>query len=358
MIKKERIREYVPHIIGFLLIAILPMFIFDASEERIKVWTYKYYYQVIFLFVAFYANYLIFMPRFFIAKQKTKFYLSLVLLSVFLLTFSQYFSKRIELFQPPKQSVSEQKNIIDKVDANLLGLHPRLLDDVLLLLLVFGFSTGMGILQKSRKEEEEKKELDKANVETELAFLKNQINPHFFFNSLNNIYALVELDGQKAQKAIEELSSLMRYLIYESNVEHVALEKEFNFTRNYIALMKQRLSSKVSLSVDIQEDIPAIDIPPLLFISFIENAFKHGISYRDNSFIDIKLQVVNKKIIFSCKNSIPDSKQQKIGTAGGVGISNIKKRLELLYDNRADLDISETDNVFNVKLEIPLEVKR
>lgn len=363
MIKKEKIREYLPHIIGLLFFVILPLFIFDKTEEQIKIWTYRYYYHFIFLLVAFYANYLIFAPRYFITK-KIKFFFSLLLLSGALLTTSQFVSWKYGLFQPPDQKISQEQKpsqdqsaMREKKDSYFMGLHPRLLDEVLLLLLVYGFSIGMRILQQSRKEEEEQKELDKANVETELAFLKNQISPHFFFNSLNNIYALVEINGEKAQKAIEELSSLMRYLIYESNVELIPLIKEFNFIRNYLALMQQRLSAKVNLSVDIQEDIPVIEVPPLLFISFIENAFKHGISYRDKSFINIKLQVFDERIIFSCKNSIPNSKQQKIGKAGGVGISNIKKRLELLYGAKAVLDINESDEIFEVNLEVPVEVK-
>lgn len=358
MIKKEKIREYLPHIIGLLFIVILPMFIFDTTEEQIKIWTYRYYYQFIFLLIAFYANYLIFVPRFFLTKKKIRFSISLALLSVVLLSASQYVAHKFEFFKPPAQyKIEEKQPTSEKQDSNFLGLHPRLLDDAQLLLLVLGFSTGMRILQQSRKEEEEQKELDKANVETELAFLKNQINPHFFFNSLNNIYALVAIDGEKAQKAIEELSGLMRYLIYDSNVELIPLNKEFNFIRNYLALMQQRLTAKVNLSVDIQDDIPNVKVPPLLFISFIENAFKHGISYQGNSFIDIKMNVNDAKIYFSSRNSIPEASNHKDHKSGGVGISNIKKRLELLYGAKAVLDINESDEIFEVNLEVPVEVK-
>jgi LytS/YehU family sensor histidine kinase len=349
MITKKRIAEYLPHIIGMLFLGLLPMFIFDASEDRIKVWTYRYYYQSIFLVIAFYANYLIFFPKFFITKKKVKYLLSLILLSIGLLSTSQYVAHKFDLFKAPDISKNE---LAPERKKNVIGLHPRLMDDAFLLLLVLGFSTGMAVLQQARKKEDEKKELDKTNIETELAFLKNQINPHFFFNSLNNIYALVALDSDKAQKAIEELSGLMRYLIYESNVELISIEKEFDFSRNYIALMQKRLSSKVKLIVDIQENLPKIEVPPLLFVSFIENTFKHGISYREKSFINIKLHADEQNISFTCINSIPEQNNHQSDRNSGVGITNIKKRLELIYGEDFMLDISEKKNEFVVKLEI------
>lgn len=358
MIKKKKIWEYFLHIIGLLLLAILPMFIFDKAEEKIKFWTYRYYFHFIFLMIAFYVNYLIFIPRFFFSKKRIKFSLSLLLLSLALLSTSQYLSTQLDFLKPPKEKPNKisYSKPADTVN-NKFWLHPQMLENALLLLLVFGFSTGMGVLQKWKKDEELQKELYKANVETELAFLKNQINPHFFFNSLNNIYALVAIDGERAQKAIEELSGLMRYLIYESNIELVPLKKEFEFSRNYIALMQQRLSAKVKMTVNIQENLPDREVPPLLFISLIENAFKHGISYRGNSFIEISLQMIGDNILFKCKNSIPEISDQKITKPGGMGISNIKKRLELLYGNQDLLKISALDNVFKVELEIPTEVK-
>ncbi|MEE4312734.1 MAG: histidine kinase [candidate division KSB1 bacterium] len=236
-----------------------------------------------------------------------------------------------------------------------VSLHPRSFDDALFIILVLGFSTGMRILQHSRQEEEQQKEMEKAHVETELAFLKNQVNPHFFFNSLNNIHALITIDSEAAQKAVEKLSGLMRYLIYESDVKTVKLQKEFEFTRNYIDLMKQRLSSKVKLTVDIQQDIPDIEIPPLIFIPFIENAFKHGISYRDGSFISISLRIRENKICFSCKNSIPQTNGDHKKKNGGIGIVNIKKRLELLYGDNARFKQETSDDTFNVELLLPTD---
>jgi LytS/YehU family sensor histidine kinase len=220
------------------------------------------------------------------------------------------------------------------------------------MVVVLGFSSGMAIIQRLRKNETEQKEIEKANVESELAFLKNQISPHFFFNSLNNIYALIAIDGDKAQKAVEKLSGLMRYLIYDSDIKTVELRKEFEFMQNYIDLMQQRLTSKVKLTVDIQQDVPSVEIPPLIFIPFVENSFKHGISYRDNSFITILLKTEGNNLLFKCENSI--AKKTNKEDKGGLGIVNIKRRLNLLYGNKAQLIQYDNDNVYKIELHIPL----
>ncbi len=211
-------------------------------------------------------------------------------------------------------------------------------------------------MQRLIQNENKHKEIEKARLDTELAFLKNQISPHFFFNSLNNIYALIAIDGEQAQQAVEKLSGLMRYLIYESDTKLIALQKEFEFTQNYIDLMEHRLSSKVKLEVDIAYNSPVIKIPPLIFIPFIENAFKHGISYRERSFITILLHTEKENIVFECTNSIPQKASSEHPPEGGVGISNIKKRLELIYGELAELNIRSEGNIYRVSLIIPLNL--
>jgi sensor histidine kinase YesM len=218
---------------------------------------------------------------------------------------------------------------------------------------VLGFSTGMAVIQRLRQNEAQQQKIEKARVDSELAFLKNQISPHFFFNSLNNIYALIAIDADKAQGAVEKLSGLMRYLIYESDIETVELQKEFEFTQNYIDLMQQRLTSKVKLEIAIQQKLPKVEIPPLIFIPFIENAFKHGISYRENSFIQVDLRIENDFVVFDCNNSIPQQAKEP-GKNGGVGIVNIQKRLGLIYGERAQLTMGNDGSVHSVHLIFPL----
>lgn len=359
-INKEKLQKWLPHIIVLLFIVIVPIFVFDQSNERILFWRYRYYHQLFFMIAAFYVNYLIFVPRLFLSGKRIRFVLTATMFSIFLLLSSQVLSNTFNLNKPPRLNRDDKNRFSEnrRDDSYLFGLHPRLFDDALSILLVLGFSTGMGVIRRLRKEENEQKELEKANVETELAFLKNQINPHFFFNSLNNIYALIAVNGDEAQKAVEKLSGLMRYLIYESDVETVQLKKEFEFTRNYIDLMKQRLTSKVKFTAEIQQDLPNIEMPPLIFIPFVENAFKHGISYREVSFINISLHVTDEQIFFSCKNSVPTKPKQDETKNGGVGIANIQKRLQLLYGKTAQLIQTEEKNQFVVELVLPLEQNR
>jgi two-component sensor histidine kinase len=352
-ITKHKIEKWLPHFAGLLLFLILPIFVFDRNNERAIYWIYSYYYQLAFMIVAFYFNYLVIVPRFFFSKKKVFFFVILFLFTVLLLTISQYLYNvfQLENLRPagniPFESVRHRSRF---------GLHPKLVDNFFLLLIVLGFSSGMAIIQRLRKNESKQKDIEKARVDSELAFLKNQISPHFFFNALNNIYGLIAIDSDKAQQAVEKLSGLMRYLIYESNIETIALQKEFDFTLKYIELMQQRLSSKVKLDIDISSNLPEAQIPPLLFIPFIENAFKHGISYREHSFVSVKLTTENNKVIFECKNSIPSNREQN-NKEGGVGIANIKKRLDLIYGSLFNLDIRKAEKEFHVQLIVPFKMK-
>jgi hypothetical protein len=224
-INKEKLQQWLPHIIVLLFVVILPMFVFEQSDTKIKFWRYRYYNQLAFMIIAFYINYLVFVPRFFFTRKRIRFFVMMLTLTVFLLAMSQILSNKFDFQKPPKTN----EHFSERRESRSFGLHPHLYDDALSLLLVFGFSTGMRVIKRLREDEKAQKELEKVHVEAELAFLKNQINPHFFFNSLNNIYALIAINGDEAQKAVEKLSGLMRYLIYESNVETVNLKKEIEF---------------------------------------------------------------------------------------------------------------------------------
>ena len=225
---KNKIEKLLPHVIGLLLFFILPVFVFDSNNERAIYWIYSYYYQLLFMVVAFYVNYIVIVPRFFFSKKRIYFFAVIFLFAFLLLFISQYLYNVLQF-----DSLRPEPNIAteDRPGSNL-GLHPKLIDNFFLLILVLGFSTGMAIIQRLRQNETQQKEIEKARVDSELAFLKNQISPHFFFNSLNNIYALIAVDTDKAQDAVEKLSGLMRYLIYESDIKTVELQNEFEFTQN------------------------------------------------------------------------------------------------------------------------------
>jgi len=348
---KNRIEKWLPHFSGLLLFLILPIFVFDRNNDQDVYWMYNYYYQLAFMIVAFYVNYLVIVPRFFFSKRKVYFFVILLLFTFLLLAVSQYFYDYFQLENLGPNNISGERIPPRR---SRFGLHPKLVDNFFLLLIVLGFSSGMAIIQRLRKNESKQKEIEKAHVDSELAFLKNQISPHFFFNALNNIYGLIAIDSDKAQQALEKLSGLMRYLIYDSNIDTIELQKEFDFTLKYIELMQMRLSSKVKLDINISDKIPEGQISPLLFIPFIENAFKHGISYRENSFISILLKTEKNNVVFECKNSVPSTSEQK-DNKGGVGIANIQKRLDLIYGNSFKLDINKNESEYYIKLIIPFK---
>ncbi len=223
---------------------------------------------------------------------------------------------------------------------------------VVILILMFGMNLGVKLYFRSREDQKKLVELENQNLEQQLEYLKYQINPHFFMNTLNNIHALVDIDPQKAQETILELSKMMRFVLYEGDKKGVPLSREFEFIRTYIHLMRLRYTDKVKITVDLPSEAPDRTIPPLMLISFIENAFKHGISYQHESFIDIKVEVRDETLRFHCRNSKADKPNQE---KGGVGLTNVKQRLHLLYDNNFTLNIQDEANIYNVELTIPLK---
>lgn len=349
-----RLGKWLPHILGIVLIIVLPLLAIDRTNTHYKFWLYSYYYQLAFLIIAFYVNFLVIVPRLYYSKKKACFLLGIILFAVLLLTLFQilydvagFENLRIQDIPRPNRNKP----------SGIFGLHPKMIDQFLLLILVLGFSTGMAIMQRTKQIENKHKEIEKARMDTELAFLKNQISPHFFFNSLNNIYALIAIDGPQAQHAVEKLSGLMRYLIYESDTKMIQLQREFEFTQNYIDLMRQRLTSKVKLDVNIMSNVPNVKIPPLIFIPFIENAFKHGVSYREQSHISIGLRTEEDSIIFECINSIAQQMERDSIPEGGVGIQNIRKRLDLIYGETAELSMKTKADTFSVRLVLPISLK-
>ena len=179
--------------------------------------------------------------------------------------------------------------------------------------------------------ESSRRELEKSRAEAELQNLKSQLNPHFLFNTLNNIYSLIAFSPERAQEAVHDLSRLLRYVLYDSSQPMVPLEKELDFIRNYVELMRIRLPEHVKLTTDISAATPETQVAPLLFISLIENAFKHGVSHNKPSFIDLKIHQEGTRIVCSIRNSdFPkDNGQDKSGS--GIGLQNLSRRLELLY---------------------------
>lgn len=192
------------------------------------------------------------------------------------------------------------------------------------------------------------------HVQTELELLKSQIHPHFLFNTLNNLFGLVRKLDERVADGIAQLSHLLRYMIHESNVDRIELEKEILQVRRLIDLQKLRFSEEDDISIDFTIDggIEGVRIPPMLLIPFVENAFKHGISLEESSFIEIYLRGGEEDLEFRVKNSIHHPIEKEEETPPGTGLKNVKRRLDLLYPKSHALWITQTENEFLVKLMI------
>lgn len=221
-------------------------------------------------------------------------------------------------------------------------------------LMLMGMNLGVKLYFKTQEDRDHQEMLEKQDLERQLEYLRYQVNPHFFMNTLNNIHALVDINPERAKTTIVELSKMMRYILYEGDKKLIPVQREALFLKNYIELMRLRYSSRVSINLDIPEMMPDVMLPPLLLIIFVENAFKHGVSYAAPSFIDIKVEVTQDKLKFRCRNSRQEQKPDEKKKKGGVGLANARRRLDLLFHDKYSLEIKENDKEYDVQLEIPL----
>ena len=268
---------------------------------------------------------------------------------------------RMEMHDPPPL---EHRPDFPKLRLNRPPFHKSERDfvPIVMLLLMCGINLGAKYYFKTRDDQKKLLRLEKENLEQQLEYLKYQINPHFFMNTLNNIHALVDIDTEKAKSTILELSKMMRFVLYEGNKKGVPLTREFDFIRNYITLMRLRYTDKVKIQINLPQQAPDLMIPPLMLITFIENAFKHGISYQHDSFIDVKVEIAGTELQFSCRNSKAEKsheERQRVGDGtsgmkGGVGLANVRQRLKLLYENQFTLKIQDNPDYYSVQLNIPL----
>jgi LytS/YehU family sensor histidine kinase len=222
------------------------------------------------------------------------------------------------------------------------------------LVYIAGFSTIYSIISEWKKQEKQRVELQNQTVASELRFLKTQINPHFLFNTLNSLYALTLKKSDDAPEVVLRLSEMMRYMLYECNEPQVPLTKEVAYIENYLNLEKLRLSKTIDLKFNVSGDTSNLSISPLLFIPFIENSFKHGVANQiGEGFVHIDLICKEKELSFCVENS--RTQNNSLGhhsgkRSGGIGLINVKRRLDLLYPNKNKLKIEEGLNTYKVCL--------
>jgi LytS/YehU family sensor histidine kinase len=210
-------------------------------------------------------------------------------------------------------------------------------------------------LKDNLKENAILKEKQAENLKTELSFLRSQISPHFLFNVLNNIVALVRIKSDELEPSIMKLSSILQYMLYETDEENVSLSNEIEYLRSYIDLQKQRFGIKLSTQITFTIEENWHRIEPMLLIPFIENAFKHGFSNIQNPEINIELTVKNNVLEFSVKNKFNANSEEVKDKTSGIGLVNVKRRLELLYGEKQQLYISKQDDWFTILLRLNLQ---
>jgi hypothetical protein len=350
------------HLLAWTIILGIPLYFFkrwDVGQDFILV----YYIGNIINGIIFYTNYLILVPKYFFGSQKYKYYLSVIFLLTFLYFVSDRSNELVFRYVPGRSNTEEinkperERGEIPSPKQDEPNGRPPFREMHLFnymftsIFLVF-FSVGMRVLERHSQTEKLQKELEKEKLNSELAFLKNQISPHFFFNTLNNIYSLISINAEDSQKAVLRLSKLMRYLLYDSEHGNTKLSNEIDFMNNYIDLMKLRLSDKIKLAVSFPETYEDINIAPLIFVPFIENAFKHGISYREKSFIDISMTADKESLRFRCTNSLVKPGEGNDSEHTGIGMENVTKRLNLLFPGKHDLKINKSETEFEVLLQI------
>ena len=278
--------------------------------------------QPLMLMIVFYANYLYLAPRFFVAgKHRYDLLINLVMITTFGIALHYW---------------TDYAN-------NLYGVHVRfddaisdvtnILRDCLNFAIFAGGSTALALARKWFTADQKLQESEAARAKAELYNLRSQINPHFLLNTLNNIYALTAIDQERAQDAIQQLSKMLRHMLYDNQESSVALSDELQFLENYISLMKIRLSANVDVTFTHNVEVPGVRIAPLIFISLIENAFKHGISPTEQSFVHIEINATDHDINCRIENSNhPKSNQDRSGH--GIGLNQVQRRLDLAYPNR------------------------
>jgi len=372
---RKRLFKILLHTTAWLVLLIVPAWLFFGELVYDPRFLAQYSAQIGFLLLIFYLNYFWLVPRYFFRGKRFLYGLVLIVL-ITTSAFGHILVHRVfepnggrpphshlPPFDPNDPNHGKAiRSFQDKPDMPPSGkrMGKRGMDKnyptynfVLMAIFISGMGLGLRFWEKLSKNEKQKEEIEKLKLNAELAYLKNQISPHFFFNTLNNIYALIDFDKAESQKAIVELSKLMRYLLYETSHGTVSLQQEIEFLKNYFELMRRRVTEKGDITAAFPELSKQVMRPPSLFLPFVENAFKHGISYSEQSFIDVEMKSADNMITFVCRNSIGNNAASVL-TESGIGLENVKKRLELLFPDTHTLFLEATDRIFTARLTLNL----
>lgn len=338
------------HILAWTIVFLFPLLFIERVESMRRIHDFslmRFYIQPISIAIVFYINYLWLIDRVLFRKKPVQF----ILYNLLLIVVANVVIYLVHHMLLPNEFIPRHP-----------GPGPRpprpvfvQWQDSITLALMVGLSVAIKMTQKWIVTEKERQQLEQERTEAELKNLKNQLNPHFLFNTLNNIYSLIAISPDRAQSAVLELSKMLRYVLYENAQAYVPMEKELEFNHNYIELMRLRLARHVKVEVDMPRGLcRGYQIAPLLFITLIENAFKHGTSATEPSFVKIVMRepspgVIECRIENSC---FPKNENDKSGS--GIGLKNLSRQLELLYPGKHTLHAESDSLIYRSSLTIDL----
>lgn len=348
--KNRKYLTIIIHLAAWTVVYFLPELFFEAPASSVFFFKRNLHFILVVLF--FYLNYFILVPKLLLRKKQFLFALALIFGLIFTYYVNDVIMQEVRQKYIPVRTYSSKEQALHMQHRMERRRQAENMGTAVVVLIGFFISTVMRETREWYIQGEQGKEMEKQKLMSELSFLKSQVNPHFLFNSLNGIYALAIRKSDKTPDAILQLSDLMRHMLYESEKDLVDLSKEVNYLQNYISLQKLRLSKDAVIDFKVAGEVKGKQIEPMLFIPFIENAFKHGVD-SEGADIRIRMEVHDRHLVFSLQNRISSAHQKD--QVSGIGLSNVKKRLDLHYGNRYTLNYEEKKGIFIVNLQLNLK---
>lgn len=311
---------------------------FHLWEVAPDLFLYHSIFHFVFLAIIFYLVYFLLLPQFLNTRKFLPLMIGLLLSVVFVFILDgiaiKYISSMVNTELKDFRRFQSLSYIISVVLSIMVSISTKMILEWL-------------------ESEKQKTILQNQKLSTELALLKSQINPHFLFNSLNNIRSLVRKKSENAESAILKISDMMRYVLHEANKDKVLLDKELNYLSDFLELQKLRMADNIIININIPSTNHDVEIAPMLLLPLVENAFKHGISYQKPSFVNIRINIENEELTLEVENSIHATNDLE-NESSGLGLKNLKRRLEILYPNKHRLQLQNNTTVFLGKLQIYL----
>lgn len=350
---KKHTTQLVIHCTAWALVFAFPIMLFwrNTGNPMPNFWLHNVT-SLLSLLCTFYINYFLLIKKFLFKKKYTCFFVSNTVF-ILIIALGFHFIKESMHANPPR--IGSDTDIMHAI--NFISR------DIISLITVAGLAVAIKMTEKWNDMERAEQEAEHQRSEAELANLRQQLNPHFLFNTLNNIYVLTAIDTDKAQTSILELSKLLRYVLYDNDQKFVPLAQELEFVKNYVELMRLRLADNIELKFNINvPDAPNYNIAPLLFISLIENAFKHGVSPDLHSFVHIdintKTTADNKKMLHCQIANSYFPKTATDNSGSGIGLENMRRRMELLYGNTAQMTTKVEADTYLSEMNVPLNISQ